>query len=149
MMFTLLVATSSFAQRQKGDRDKETMRKEFLEFKLDFLSKEIGLKDDQKKQFDDLYTLMETERRAIFKKIKNAEKSVSDKNSSEADYEKASKEIATGKSEMAQLEKRYDEKFATFLTKKQLFKLKEAESKFQQKMQECREKKRLEKKEKR
>lgn len=145
----LLMAIPSFAQKHHGDKDKDSKRKEMMEFKLKFISDELELKDDQKKQFDELYTQMESERRAIFKKIKEAEKRISDnKNASEADYERASKEITDAKAEMSQIEKKYDEKFATFLSKKQLYKLKEAENKFTETMRECRDKKRGEKKSK-
>lgn len=145
LMFAFLLAVPAFAQKQSKE-DRESRRQEMLEIKLDFLASEIGLKDSQRKQFDDLYTQMEAERRAIYKKIKNAEKSVKDnKNASEADYDKATKEINASKAEMSQVEKQYDEKFSTFLSKKQMFKLKEAEGKFSQKMQGCRDKKKHEK----
>ena len=88
---------------------------------------------------------MEVERRAIYKKIKKAEKSVADKDASEAAYEKASKEIQAARAEMVQIEQQYDEKFASFLSKKQMFKLREAEGKFMQKMQDCKEKRKSKK----
>ena len=142
LALALLFALPSFAQKSRSQGNNDQRRKEFLEIKLDFLAKEIDLKEDQKKQFYDLYSQMETERRAIFKKIKTAEKSIKDnKNASEADYEKATKEIADARAEMSQVDKKYDERFATFLSKKQLFKLKEAENKFMEKARECRDKK--------
>lgn len=148
ILFSVIPA---FAQKsdQGKDKDKEKSRQEMLDFKLDFISSEMDLKDSQKKQFVELYSKMETERRAILKRIKTAEKSVSDnKNASEADYEKASREISTARSEMVQIEKNYDEKFSKFLTQKQMFKMKEAENKFLQKMQECKQKKKHERKDK-
>ena len=145
LMMSLCIATTAFAQKPSDKSDKETKRKEMLEFKVDFLSKEIDLREDQKKQFADLYSQMDNERRAIFKRIKAAEKSVSDKKATEAEYEKATSEISEARAEMVQVEKRYDEKFSTFLTKKQMFKLKEAENKFMQKMQGCRDKKKQKK----
>lgn len=144
LFLAVLFAVPSFAQKQE-DKDKEARRKEMLEFKLDYLAKEIDLRDDQKKQFNELYTQMEVERRAIYKKIKKAEKSVADKDASEAAYEKASKEIQAARAEMVQIEQQYDEKFASFLSKKQMFKLREAEGKFMQKMQDCKEKRKSKK----
>ena len=147
ILMALLFAVPAFAQKHHSDKDREERKKEMMEFKMNFIAQEIDLKEDQKKQFTILYTQMETERRAIFKRIKKAEKSISENTSaSEADYEKASKEITAARAEMAQLEKQYDEKFATFLTAKQMYKLKEAENKFTQKMQECRDKKKQERK---
>lgn len=138
LLIALVFALPSFAQKN-GDKakGKEQQRKEMMEFKLNFLSEEIGLKENQKKQFDELYTQMEAERRAIFKKIKKAEKSISEnKNASEADYEKANQEITDARAEMAKIEKKYDEKFATFLTKKQMYQLHQAEEKFMQRLRD-------------
>lgn len=142
LLFTLLFALPSFSQKNHSDKDKAQRHKEMMEFKLDFLADEIDLKEDQKKQFNELYMQMDKERRAIFKKIKTAEKSISgNKDASEADYDRAMKEISAAKTEMAQVEKKYDEKFATILSKKQMFKLKEAENKFMEKMKSCKDKK--------
>lgn len=148
LILAALFVFPSFAQKQaSGAKDKDSRRQEMLELKLDYLAKEIDLKEDQKKQFDELYTQMETERRAIFKKIKSAEKAIkNNKDATEADYEKASNEINSAKAEMSRIEKQYNEKFATFLSKKQLYKLNQAENTFMQKMQNCRDKKKHEKK---
>lgn len=139
ILFTLIFSTSAFAQKQHD----ENKRKEMMEIKLKFLAEEIGLKDDQKKLFDELYTRMESERREVFKKMKAAQKLIKDnKKASEADYEKANNDINNGKKQMAQIEAKYEAQFAKFLTKKQLFKLKEAETKFMETMRSCRDKKR-------
>lgn len=138
ILLAAIIALPSFAQKPA----KEDKRKEMMEFKLKFLADEMELNADQKKKFNELYTQMETERRGIFKKIKEAEKVISNnKNASEKDYEKAYTEIQKGKDEMAKIEKNYDAKFSKFLSKKQIFKLKEAENKFMEKIRECRDKK--------
>lgn len=148
ILFTIFLALPSFAQKEKGGHDSK--RKEMLEIKMKFLSDEMGLNEEQSKLFYETYPQMERERRAVFKKIKEAEKSISDKkDASEADYDKASKEIADGRAQMMQIEQKYDEKFSTFLSKKQLFKMKEAEEKFQEKARLCRDKKKSEKERKR
>lgn len=135
------MALPSFAQKQKGC-DHESKRKELMEFKLKYLADEMELNDEQRKTFNEVYTQMENERRAIFKKIKEAEKSVSGKKeASEAEYEKASKEMTEARDKMVELDKKYDEKFSTFLSKKQIFKMKEAEEGFKDKMRKCRDKK--------
>lgn len=146
LLFAALIAIPSFAQK-KADRDHEAKKKEFMEFKLNFLAEELELRDDQRKQFNEVYMQMETERRAIFKRIKTAEKSIKDnKEASEADYEKANSEISAAKADMVKVEDKYNDKFATFLTKKQLFKLKEAENKFTEKIQQCKDKRKHKKK---
>ena len=146
LIAAIVFAIPSFAQKH-GNKDHEAKKKEMLEFKLKFLSEQMELKEEQKKQFYEVYSQMESERRAIYKKIRNAEKSIkNNKDASEADYDKASKEITEAKAEMAQIEKKYDDKLATFLSKKQLYKLKEAETTFTEKMRSCRDKKKSEKK---
>lgn len=147
ILFSICLFIPAFSQKNCDEGSHAAKRKEMTQFKLDYLAKEIDLREDQKKQFYELYGQMEAERRAIFKKMKAAEKSISEnKNAGESDYDKATKEINAAKSEMAVVEKQYDDKFSTFLSKKQMYKLKEAEAKFTQKMQECRDKKRNKKK---
>lgn len=136
-----LFAIPSFAQK-KGDKNSESRRKEMTEIKMKFLADEMELKDDQRKKFNELYMEMEKDRRAIFKKIKTAENNIAkNKNATEADYEKATKEINDARAEMSQIDKKYEDKFASFLSKKQLYKLKEAENKFMERLRNCRDKK--------
>lgn len=148
LLFVLaILAVPTFAQKHHGDKNKEDRKKEFLEIKLKFLADEIDLKEDQKKQFEELYSQMEAERRQTFKKIKGIEKKMSEKrDASEADYESAVEDLQKAKDEMTVIEKKYDEKFANFLSKKQLFKLHEAEQKFMERARNCRDKKLKEKK---
>lgn len=141
----LLVAFPSFSQKDK----KKPTHQEMVQFKIDFISKEIELRDDQKKQFTEIYTQMENERRAVFKKIKEAEKKINGaKNATEADYEKASQEITQGRQQMNNIESAYDKKFEKFLSKKQIFKMKEAESRFIERVRAMRDNKKHEKKKK-
>lgn len=145
-----LFSAGAFAQKHGSDKDKEQQRKEMAEFKMQYLAEEIDLKEDQKKQFNEVYTQMEQERRAIFKRIKKAEKSISDnKKATEADYEKANKEITEARNQMALVDKKYEEKLSTFLTKKQMYELKAAEQSFMDKVRNCRDKKIGEKRDKR
>ena len=130
---------------QEKDKNKHQKHQEILEMKLEYLASEIELKPEQKKQFNELYSKMETERWAVLKKLKKAEKSINDnQTASEADYDKATKEINAAKAEMANIAAQYNKKFSTFLSKKQMFKLAEAEKKFYDKMKGCRNKKRAE-----
>lgn len=148
LILAVLFALPSFAHGG-GDKGNDSNKKEMAEFKLKFLADELDLKEDQKKEFEEVYTQMVSERRAVFKRIKKAEKSISEnKNATEADYERANKEINDAKNEMSLIEKKYDEKFATFLSKKQIYKLKEAENKFKDIVRECRDKKLNQKKDK-
>lgn len=144
ILFLVLLGLPAFAQQSK--EDKEAKRKEFLEIKLQYLADEMDLTEDQRKAFNEVYTQMENERRSVYRKMKEAEKSVSKKDASEEEYEKAYNEINEARDKMQEIEKKYDEKFATFLSKRQLFKMKEAEESFKDKVRKCRDKKKNEKK---
>lgn len=141
-LLILSFAVPTFAQKnQQGN--KEERKKEMMEFKLKFIAEEIGLQEDQKKQFNEVYTQMENERRAAFKKMKEADKKIKNNpKASEADYDKANQEINLARQQMSAIEANYDKKFEKFLSKKQLFKMKEAENKFMDRIRSCRDKKR-------
>lgn len=143
ILLTILFAIPSFAQKKSHQEKK----KEIIEFKTNFIADEMELKDDVRKKFIEVYTQMENERRAVFKQMKQIEKDIkNNKNATEADYDKATKETNQAKRKMADIEASYEKKFATFLTKKQIYKMKEAEEKFIKTMRECKEKKRSERK---
>lgn len=118
------------------------MVREIMEFKLKYIAGELELRDDQKQRFNDVYSKLETERRGIFCKARKLEKKLrNDENVSEEEYDNASNAINEAKCKEAELDKRYDAIFAEFLTKKQIYKLKEAEETFRKKMREMRHKK--------
>lgn len=140
ILLCFVAAVPSFAQKNKTD--KETMRKELMEFKLKFLAQEMDLKEDQQQKFFDLYKQMSEERVKVFKETKALENKLkSNPDASDAEYEAVSKAITAAKEKDAAIEKKYDDKFAQFLTSKQIFKMKGAEEKFRQKMHEMRHKK--------
>lgn len=143
-LFLLLILTLCIpAAAQHKGKDREVMRKEIHEFKLKFLAQEMDLKEDQQKKFFDLYNQMTEEKVKLFKETKALERKLSDAaNVSDAEYEKVSKSITAAKEKDAEIDKRYDEKFAQFLTPRQIYKMKEAEVKFRDKMNEMRHKKR-------
>lgn len=119
---------------KKGD-----MAKEINEFKLKFLAQEMELKEDQQKRFFELYDQMSKEKWEIFKEMRDKERKVkNDPNATDEDYKSLSDAIADFKAKDAQIDKKYDDQFATFLTQKQIFKMKDAEEKFRQKMHEMR-----------
>lgn len=142
LLMAVVFALPSFSQAKKKHNDRDSRRQEMLEMKMNFIADEMQLNDAQKKQFFEVYAQMENERRAVFKKIKKAEKTIADnKDASEADYDRASREIAAARAEMTTIEQQYDDKFATFLTKKQIYLMKTAENKFLDKMKSARDKK--------
>ena len=142
-LLTFLLVLPAFAQKN----GKHPSHQEMMQFKMEFLAKEMELREDQKKQFNEVYLQMEQDRRSIFKKMKEAEKKInSTQNATEADYEKASQEISTARQQMSAIESNYDKKFEKFLSKKQIFKMKEAENKFNERMRHARDDKKKGKK---
>lgn len=133
------------AQQRKG-KDHDAMFKEVQDFKLKFLAQEMELREDQQKKFFELYNQMSDEKGKLFRETKNLEKKLTDsKDASDSEYEAVSKAITAAKEKDAEIEKKYDEKFSQFLSAKQVFKMKEAEGKFRDKMREMRHKRRHEK----
>ena len=107
----------------------------------------MDLKEDQQKKFFDLYNQMCDEKIKVFRETRQLENRLAKtSDASESEYEAVTKAITAAKEKDAEIEKRYDEKFAQFLTPKQIFKMKEAEGKFRDKMREMRHKKRHSKK---
>lgn len=135
----MIVATFSCAYAQK--KDKKEMRKQVHEFKLKYLAQEMEISGDKEKKFIEVYNQMSQEKRAIYKEIKTQEKKIKNSaNATDADYKAATSAIASAKEKEAAIDKKYEEKFAKFLTPKQIFKMREAEEKFRAKMREMKHK---------
>lgn len=113
------------------------MAREVQEFKLKFLAQEMELRDDQQKRFFDLYNAMSEEKFKVFTEVRRLESQIKNNpNATEAEYAAVSEAITKAKARDAEIEKKYDDQFSTFLTKKQIFKMKAAEDKFRRKMHE-------------
>lgn len=131
---------SAFAQKHEGKKG-ENMMKELREFKVKFIAQEIDLKDDQKARFIELYNEMCDKRVEVMRDAWKMERELKkNKHATEADYQAATDAMTKAKVEDAAIEKAYDDKFARFLTQKQIFKMKEAENEFRKKMSEMRHK---------
>lgn len=139
LLFGLFALIPSFAQKNNTGRDK---RMEFKEYRMKVLAQEMDLKDDQQKKFFELYDQMMDEKFKLLKETKSLEKKLkSDAEVSDAEYKKVSDAITAAKEKLAAIEKKYDEKFSQFLSPKQIYKMKSAEEKFREKMNEMRHKK--------
>ena len=146
---TLPVASSASVagqvpQREKGGkmkgRSSHSKWKDMLEYKIKFLAQE--LKEDQTKQFAEVYAAMSKEKRQVFREVRKAERELKHKkNPTEADYEAVSRLQTAAKEKDADIDRAYDAKFATFLSQRQIFKMKEAEDKFRARMNEMKQKK--------
>ena len=103
----------------------------------------MDLKEDLQKQFFEVYSQMSEEKARTVSEARRLEKKLAaSEDASEAEYEAVSKAITEAKEKDAEIEKRYDGKFAQFLTPKQIFRMKAAEEKFRDKVHEMRHKKR-------
>ncbi|MDE5869856.1 MAG: hypothetical protein K2H18_06455, partial [Muribaculaceae bacterium] len=112
-------------------------RKEFREYKMKFLAQEMGLKEESMKKFFEVYNQLSDDRFDIRKEMHIINKKIKTNTATDSDYATLNRL----KEQDADIEKRYDGKFATFLTSKEIFKMKEAENVFRKKLHEMKEKK--------
>lgn len=125
----------------KDEKKGEDMRKELREFKVKFIAQEIGLREDQKDRFVELYNEMNDKRMAAMHDAWKMSMDLRKKeNATEADYQAVTDAMTKARTEDAAIEQSYDEKFSKFLTQKQIYKMKEAENEFRKKMSEMRHK---------
>ena len=127
-LLALLVITPAYADKHKKC-DREKWRKDMREFKLRFLAQEMELRDDQQ------------EKEALMKRTCQAVEKIEKLDSpTEADYKAGSEALLRAREQEVAIDRKYDEKFRTFLSAKQIFKMKEAERKFRDKLNEMRHK---------
>lgn len=137
----LILGIGTVCAQNKERKSREEMRREFREFKIKFIAQEIDLKEDQQKQFVELYDRMCDERTKIFEQTRRLERKVKkDPQATEEDYAAVSRAITEAREKDAAIEKKYDARFSAFLSSKQIFKMKTAEEKFRNKMHEMRHK---------
>lgn len=139
LIFFAALMVPAFAQN-KGGKSREEMFREVQEYKMKFLAQEMELKEDQIARFNELYEKMSQEKGKNFREMRKLEKSLK-KDASEQEYKLVSDKISECKVKDAEIDKEYDAKFATFLSQKQIYKMKAAEEKFRKKMMEMHHKK--------
>lgn len=134
--------STAAAQGHGGKKQHDNMFAEIQEFKMKFLAQEMELKDDQKEQFFQLYDEMSRKKWECMAPAWKLERAVK-KNAAatELDYQEAAAAMTKAKEECSAIDRQYDEKFATFLTQKQIFKMNSAEDEFRKKMQEMKQNK--------
>jgi len=133
LFLAILAIVPAVAQSRHGNH-RDDKRKELREYKMKYLAQEMELSEDDQKHFFEVYNQLSDERAAVKKQIRGLDRKVRDKTATEADYDALNK----AKEKFAEIDKKYDAKFATFLTGKQIFKMKEAEAAFMKKMREMR-----------
>lgn len=107
-----------------------------LELKHQFLIEETGMTKSQQEQFLPLYEAMEKEiyqtnkdARSIASKVSSARRGVSD-----SQYEQAADALSNVKVREGEIEEKYYDRFSKILSKKQMFLLKRAETRFTRNM---------------
>lgn len=140
LLITLMILgiTTVFAQEKNGE-DRKRMHKEFMEFKMNYLAKEMELRDDQKQQFFSLYEEMSAKRRDCMREAFRLERKVKkQKDATESDYQAVTDAFKKARAEDMAIEDEYAAKFSKILSSKQMYKMKEAEDSFRQKMERMR-----------
>lgn len=133
----LLGIMPAMSQKPRGNHGGERWRKEMREFKLKFLAQEMELQEDQQKQFFTLYTQMTDDKDAIMRTTRQTLERVEKMDSpSDADYRAASEALMKAREQELAVDKKFEEKFRVFLSPKQLFKMKEAERKFRDRLRD-------------
>lgn len=130
LLLGLFVCLPMMAQEKRGISPEK--RKEFREYKMKFLAQEMGLKDDTRKKFFELYNELSDERVDIRFEIHDINKKIKENIATDADYATLNRL----KEQEAAITKKYDAKFASFLTSKEIFKMKQAEEVFRKKLHE-------------
>lgn len=141
----LLILLLSFSFLNVAAHKHDPVRgQEVMEFKMKFLAQEMNLDEAQQKKFFDLYPQLMAEVHQVFSDVRSQERKLKREGSkaSDADYAATNEARTKAKLRLAEIEKKYDEKFADFLSSKQIVKMKDAEASFRKKMKEVRHKKR-------
>lgn len=142
LFIILLTASFHFLFAQDEDWTKrERMFREVQEYKMKYLAQEMELTELQKKKFFELYEDMTRSKQECYQGAIEMDRNLKkDKNASEEDYQKVTEAFNQANAEVAEIDKQYNEKFAEFLTQKQIYKMKEAEMEFKRKLGEMRQK---------
>lgn len=139
LLLSFICCFDGMAQTRGDRKDREQMRKEMDEFKAKFIAQEMGLDKNDEKQFIELYQQMLNEKFVVLHPVWRAERNLKkNRNASEQEYVNVSKLMSEAKEKDAEIERRYEDKFSSFLSAKQIFKMKAAEDAFRRKMEEMR-----------
>ena len=132
LAFLILSCSSAFAaDKPQTDAQRQQWFKNMVATKVEFLTKQLALNENQKARFAKEYTAMSSETSKLASETRKLERSVSkNTNATDLEYEKAAEAMTEFKSKEAAIELRYFNQFKTYLSKKQLFQLKIAENKW-------------------
>ncbi|MDE6340358.1 MAG: hypothetical protein K2K97_11315, partial [Muribaculaceae bacterium] len=88
------ISGAAYAQKKGPGKNREEMRKELREFKMKFMAQEMDLKEDQQKQFTEVYGRMHDERMKLFEQTKGLERKLKKgENVSDEEYAQLNKTL--------------------------------------------------------
>ncbi|MDE7179616.1 MAG: hypothetical protein K2N88_00230 [Muribaculaceae bacterium] len=137
LLMLILAAVPAMADSNKKNKSHEELRSEIIDFKIKYLSQEMALKGDQQKKFAALYRVMSNEKAEAFSNLHRMKKNLKD-DSSEAEYDAFHKAQQEAHEKAREIDRRYEAEFSKILSPRQVFKMKEGEEIFRQKMHEMR-----------
>lgn len=140
-VFAILLMVLAFQPAVAQGRSRaehERMRKELIEFKIEYLIQETDLAADRQAEFERLYLQMEEERHNLFKSTFSKNRAARRTQAPETDVAAAADAMAAMKQKEGTLELRYYQLFKKFMSPRQLYNLKRAEERFNRKVMEMR-----------
>ena len=137
LLMSLLFFPAMMAQENESMKRAQKF-KEVREFKMKFLAKEMDLDDARKQEFFKLYEEMCRKRDEVYKPVVEQERKIKKEGeeATDEDYQKLNEARSKANAEVAEIEMAYNEKFAEFLSQKQIFKLREAEQNYRSRLEE-------------
>ncbi|MCM1110683.1 MAG: hypothetical protein NC336_05710 [Clostridium sp.] len=132
-LLMLLFAPAASAQSDgHGKGDRQRWMKEMRQYKMEYLTRQLELTDDQRQEFSTLYQQMDTEIDNANRDTRRMVRDVEKKGSSATalEQEKAAEAMFELKGKEGEIEMKYFPKFKKILKPAQLLKLKKAEQDF-------------------
>lgn len=116
----------------KGRQQRQEWNREMLQAKIDFISRELKLTDEQKEKFAPAFEAMDKETGKLNYQTRSMAKSVYEKGEKATDLEleKASEAMFELRGKESEIEMKYYKQFKQILSPRQMFEFKEAERKF-------------------
>ena len=132
---SILILTIALTSAVMAQNNRTKFATDMYQAKHEMILQALGLTMTQQKQFMPLYEQMERE---IYEVNRNARALANEvekkKNPSDKDYEVAASALSNTRMREGEIEAKYFDKFSKILSKKQLFLLKQAETKFTREM---------------
>lgn len=133
----LLAAAQGLSAQEPGFDGPERSRilNQMREYRQQFISKELNLDKDQRREFFELYDEMDERVQQINRETRDLERTVSEKDdATDTEIDAAATAVYLQKQREAEIEQEYLERFRKILTPRQLLNLRSAERKFTQQL---------------